>query len=175
MKNKVIKEILSWVLVIAAALVFALLLNKYVIYKVSSPTESMENTIMVGEKVEVFKLAYLFSDPKRGDIVVFPAPDNEEEDYIKRVIGLPGETIEGKEGVVYIDGEALEENYFKEQPTGDFGPYTIPENSYFMMGDNRNISLDARYWENKFVKKDKIEGRAIFKYHNFTWFGTVKY
>lgn len=175
MMKKVMKEILSWTIVVAAALIFSLLINRFVIYKVSSPTESMENTIMVGEKVVTYRMAYLFSDPNRGDIVVFPAPDNEEEDYIKRIIGLPGETIEGKDGVVFINGTALEEGYFKEEPTGDFGPYDIPENCYFMMGDNRNISLDARYWENKFVEKDKIEGKAIFKYPDFTWFGKVDY
>lgn len=173
--NKVIKEILSWVMVIVIALISALLINRFVIYKVSSPTESMENTILVGEKVWTYRLAYLFTDPERGDIVVFPAPDNEDEDYIKRIIGLPGETIEGKDGIVFIDGVALKENYFKEEPTGDFGPYTIPEDCYFMMGDNRNISLDARYWENKFVERDKIEGKAIFKYPDFTWFGKVEY
>ncbi|HWT74565.1 MAG TPA: signal peptidase I [Mobilitalea sp.] len=169
-KKKVYKEILDWVIVIAVAVLLALFITKFIIYKVSSPTDSMENTIMIDEKVITLRLAYLFSDPKRGDIVVFQAPDSPKEDYIKRVIGLPGETVEGKDGVVYIDGVPLEEDYLKEPMTGSFGPYTVPEGCYFMMGDNRNVSLDARFWTNKFVAKNKIRGKAIFKYPDFTWF-----
>ncbi len=168
-KNKALKEILDWVLVIVIAVVLALLINKLVIYKVSPPTASMENTIMVDDKVITFRLAYLFANPKRGDIVVFQAPDTPEEDYIKRVIGLPGETVEVTDGVVYIDGTALEEDYLKEPMEGSFGPYEVPEGCYFMMGDNRNISWDARYWTEKFVKKDTIRGKAILKYPDFEW------
>ncbi|HHV13671.1 MAG TPA: signal peptidase I [Clostridiales bacterium] len=168
-KNKALKEILDWVLVIVIAIVLALLINKLVIYKVSPPTASMENTIMVDDKVITYRLAYLFSNPHRGDIIVFQAPDTPEEDYIKRVIGLPGETVEVIDGVVYIDGDPLEEDYLKEPMEGSFGPYEVPEGSYFMMGDNRNISWDARYWTEKFVKKDKIRGKAILKYPDFKW------
>lgn len=175
MQSKVVKEIISWVIVIAIALLAAVIINKFVVLKVSSPTPSMEDTILIGEDVVTNRLAYLFSDPKRGDIVVFPDPDNVSQDYIKRIIGLPGETVEGKDGVVYIDGKPLTENYLKETPEGDFGPYTIPDNCYWMMGDNRNISLDARYWENKYVNKEDIKGRALFKYPDFTWFGRIKY
>lgn len=169
------KEIFSWILVFAIAIVTALLINRFVICKVSSPTASMEETIMVGDRVVMFRLAYLFSEPKRGDIVVFEYPDDPSQDFIKRIIGLPGETIEGKDGVVYINGKALKEDYLPEEAEGDFGPYEIPEDSYFMMGDNRNISLDARYWDNKFVAKNKLQGKAIFKYPGFTWFKEPDY
>lgn len=171
MKNRVIKEIVSWVIVIVIAVGLALFINKVVIYKLKIPTGSMENTIQVGDKVWTFRLSYLFSKPKRGDIVVFPYPDDESEDYIKRVIGLPGETIEGKDGIVYIDGEPLEEDYLKEEwdMNTEFGPYEIPEGKYFMMGDNRNWSKDARDWDIKFVDKDKIRGKAILKYPKFQW------
>ena len=168
-KNKALKEVLDWVIVIVIAIALALIINKLVIYKVSPPTASMENTIMVDDKVITYRLAYLFSNPDRGDIVVFQAPDTPEEDYIKRVIGLPGETVEVKDGVVYIDGEPLDEDYLKEPMEGSFGPYEVPEGCYFMMGDNRNISWDARYWTNKFVEKDKIRGKAILKYPDFDW------
>jgi signal peptidase I len=170
MGNKIVKELISWIIVIAVAVVLAFVINKTIIFKVVTPTGSMENTIMAHQKVEVFRLAYLFGEPKRGDIVVFPYPDDETEDRLKRVIGLPGETIEGKDGLVYIDGEPLVENYVKDALNEDFGPFTIPEGKYFMMGDNRNDSLDARYWENKFVSKDKIKGKAIFKFP-FKWLG----
>ncbi len=172
MTKKFLKEVFDWILVFIIAVVMAFLINKFVFYKVSSPTGSMEDTIMIGDKVITLRVAYLFNDPKRGDIVVFEAPDDPELEYIKRVIGLPGETIEGIDGVVYIDGEPLKENYFREKPEGDFGPYEIPKGKYFMMGDNRNISADARYWENKFVSKNKITGKAILKYPDFTLFDT---
>lgn len=169
-RNKVWKEILDWIIVIVIAVSLAFIINKFVIYKVSSPTASMENTIMIDDKVFTLRLAYLFSDPKRGDIVVFEAPDSPDEDYIKRVIGLQGDTVEVKDGLVYINGEPYEEDYLKEPMEGSFGPYVIPEDCYFMMGDNRNISWDARYWTNKFVDEDKIKGKALFKYPDFTWF-----
>jgi len=153
----------------------ATFINKVIICKVVVPTGSMENTIMTGEKVITLRAAYWFNDPKRGDIVVFPLPDNENLDYIKRIIGLPGEVIEGKDGLVYINGEPLEEDYVTEALDEDFGPYTIPENSYFMMGDNRNSSEDSRAWEIKYVARKKIEGRAILKYPDITWFDEIDY
>jgi signal peptidase I len=165
-----VKEIISWVLVFVIAYGSAKLINRFVLFNVSSPTGSMENTFMIGEKVAVLRTAYLLGKPKRGDIVVFPAPDSPEEDYIKRVIGLPGETVEGIDGVVYIDGKPLTETYLKEpMEKKNFGPYQIPEGHYFMMGDNRNVSLDARYWNNKFVALKKIEGKAVYKFPHFKW------
>jgi signal peptidase I len=175
MNKKILKEIFSWIMVFVIAIGLATFINKVIIFKVEVPTGSMENTIMVGDKVETLRLSYLFSDPKRGDIVVFPYPDDESMDYIKRIIGLPGETIEGIDGYVYINGEPLEESYVTSLLDSDFGPFEIPEDSYFMMGDNRNVSEDARYWENKFVDKDKIKGKAIFKYPEFKWFTKYQY
>ena len=173
--QKVRKEIISWLIVIATAVLLAFIINKTILIKVTTPTGSMENTIMSHDKAYAFRLAYLFGAPKRGDIVVFPFPDDESEDRIKRIIGLPGESIEGRDGTVYINGEPLEEPYIKE-PWGDaengagtFGPYLIPQDSYFMMGDNRVESLDARAWKNKFVSKDKMIGKLIFKYPKFKW------
>lgn len=169
MEKRVLKEIISWIMVFVIAFGLAMFINKVIIYKVKIPSGSMENTIRVGDKVITFRLAYLFSDPKRGDIIVFPFPDNEKEDYIKRIIGLPGETVEGKDGVVFVDGVPLDEPYVKEKIEHDFGPFTVPKESYFMMGDNRNSSKDSRYWDNKFVHKDKIHGKALLKYPKFDW------
>lgn len=174
MAKKVLKETLSWILIIVIAFGIATFINKVIIFKVVVPTGSMENTIMIGDRVVTLRAAYWFKDPQRGDIVVFPFPDNENLDYIKRIIGLPGETIEGKDGLVYINGEPLEESYVTDALDSDFGPYEIPEDSYFMMGDNRNGSEDAREWKNKYVARNKIEGRAIFKYPDFTWFDHSK-
>lgn len=170
MSMKVVKEIFSWIVVFVIAIALALFINRFILYRVSSPTPSMENTFMVNDKVFIFRLAYLFSDPKRGDIVVFEAPDKPEEDYIKRIIGLPGDTIEIKEGVVYINGEPLEENYLREPMREEnFGPVVVPDGHYFMMGDNRNNSHDSRYWNKKFVARKKIRGKAVLKYPDFKW------
>lgn len=164
MAKRIVKEIISWIIVFAIAFVLALLINRFIIFRVEVPSGSMENTIMTGDKVVTFRLSYLFSDPKRGDIVVFPFPDDEEVDYIKRIIGLPGDTIEIRKGVLYINDDPYEEDYLKEpMDEEDFGPVTVPEDSYFMMGDNRNSSMDSRAWRNKFVKGDKIKGKAIFR------------
>lgn len=170
MGRKILNEVISWAIMLAIAVFLAILINKTIIFIVEIPTSSMTNTILVGDKVITNRLAYKFGDPKRGDIVVFPLPDNEEVDYIKRIIGLPGETIEGKDGLVYINGEPLEEKYVKEKLKHNFGPYTVPAGCYFMLGDNRNGSEDSRFWNNKFLQKEKIKGKAVLKYPKFTIF-----
>lgn len=175
MNNKIVKEIISWIIVFAVAFGLATFINKVIVLRVVVPTGSMEKTIMTGDKVFNLRQSYLFKDPQRGDIIVFPFPDDESMDFIKRVIGLPGETVEGREdGYVYIDGKKLIEDYVTG-PVDPFGPYTVPKDSYFMMGDNRGVSDDARYWDNKFVKRSKIMGKAIFKYPDFTWFKKYDY
>ena len=98
------KEIAGYVMMVVLALVIALIINYLVILRVEIPTNSMENTIMAGSRVVVLRPAYLFSDPKRGDIVVFKYPDDETQNYAKRIIGLPGETIEIRDGLVYVNG-----------------------------------------------------------------------
>lgn len=170
MTKRVVKEIISWIMVIVVAFLLAFVINRFVIFQVEVPSGSMETTIMTGDRVATLRLSYLFSDPKRGDIVVFLFPDDEKVDYIKRIIGVPGDTIEIKEGVLYINEEPYEENYLKDPMVKeDFGPISVPEESYFMMGDNRNTSADARVWKHKFVHADKIKGKAIFKYPDFSW------
>lgn len=170
MSKKVLKEILSWVLVFVIAFAAAKFINRFIYSNVKVPSGSMEKTIMTGDKVAMLRCSYYFKDPKRGDIVVFPFPDDESVDFIKRIIGLPGETIKGRNGLVYINGKPLKEPYVKEKIDSDFGPYEIPKGSYFMMGDNRNDSKDSRYWNHPFLKRSKIKGKAIFKYTKFTDF-----
>lgn len=159
------KELLSWVLVIAGGFLLAWFFTRVVICKAVVPTTSMESTIMKDDKIIGNRLAYLFSNPKRGDIIIFKFPDNPEEDYVKRIIGLPGETVKISGGHVYIDGVLLEESYLNEpmneEPDMEFN---VPENSYFMMGDNRNSSWDARYWTNTYVTKDMIRGKVWGRY-----------
>lgn len=166
--QSVVKEILSWVIPFASALVVALLLKNYVIINADIPTGSMENTIMPGNRLIGSRLSYLKDGPERGDIVIFRYPDNEEELYVKRVIGLPGETVDIRDGHIYIGGSEvpLTEDYLKEEwtvATGDYH-FQVPEDSYLMLGDNRNDSWDARYWNNTYVQREKILGKAVVIY-----------
>jgi len=168
------KEIVSWILIIVIALGVSSLVNKFVIVNATIPTGSMEDTIMTGDRIIGWRFAYTFGEPKRGDIIIFKYPDNENENYVKRIIGLPGELIKIKNGKIYVNDstEPLEEDYIKEAWNWSTDQvYVIPEDSYFMLGDNRNNSNDSRYWANQFVKRDKILGRASFCYWPLTEFG----
>lgn len=165
--SKIGSEVISWVKTIVFALVLALAINNFIIVNATVPTGSMETTIMPNDRIVAFRLSYMFAQPERGDIAVFRYPDDEEVLYVKRVIGLPGDVVEIVDGNVYINDaeEPLSEDYLKEKTIGSFGPYTVPEGCYFMMGDNRNNSLDSRYWVNKFVSEDKILGKVFFRYY----------
>jgi len=162
------KEVWSWVKTIVFAVVLAWGVNHILVVNAVVPTGSMENVIMPKDRIMANRLAYKGDEPERGDIVVFHYPDDPTEKtlYVKRVLGLPRETLEVKEGKVYINGSdtPLVEPYLKEEAIGNFGPYVVGEDSYFMMGDNRNNSLDSRFWENTFVKKEKILGKVMFRY-----------
>lgn len=170
------REIISWIQIIVAAVVIALVLNNFIIANSRVPTGSMENTIMTKSRVIGSRLAYLNSDPERGDVVIFKFPDNREIYYVKRVIGLPGDTVNVIDGKVYInDSETpLDEPYLPEPMDGSYGPYTVPEGCYFMMGDNRNNSLDARFWKNQFVPKEDIMAKVLFCYYPFSRIGKVE-
>lgn len=165
MRKSVLFEILDWSRVILMALTIAFIANRTLIANAQIPTGSMENTIMTESRVIINRLAYVKEDPKRGDIISFYFPDDGKTLFIKRIIGLPGEIVRGKDGNVYIDGIRLEEGYLKEEMEGSFGPFVVPEDAFFVMGDNRNNSLDSRYWEDSFVEKDEIIGRAEFVYY----------
>ena len=108
-------------------------------------------------------ISHQTKDPERFDIIIFKFPDDESQLFIKRLIGLPGETVEIRDGKVYINGsdEPLDDSFVPEVPTGNYGPYTVPEDSYFMLGDNREYSRDSRFWKNTFVSFDEIVGKAI--------------
>ena len=174
--------ILDWVYVVVIALAAALFINFFVIVNSTVPTGSMETTIMTGSRMIGLRLTYIFEDPKRGDIIVFKYPDNPKQTYVKRIIGLPGETVEVKDGITYIDGEAIDEPYINENywlgsMTGDrynSGPFEVPENSYFVMGDNRGNSNDGRFWQNHYVSRKAIIGKALFCYWPINRMGALK-
>lgn len=121
------------------------------------PSESMVPTLQDGDFL--FATKYDKAEIKRYDVVLFNFPDNERLCFVKRVIGMPGDTIEIKDGRVYANGVLCQDN-FVEELSNDDGIYQVPEECYFMLGDNRNNSLDSRFWENTFVQQDQIRGRV---------------
>lgn len=160
------KEVLSWAKAIVTAAIIAYVANNFILVNAMVPTGSMENTIMTGDRLVASRLSYLFSSPSRFDIILFPSPHHEDLIYIKRVIGLPGESIVIVNGRIYINGVYLEEDsaFVKESFSGSFGAFIVGEREYFVLGDNRNNSFDSRFWENPFIPEDSIIGRAVFKY-----------
>ena len=165
-KNSIWKELWEYIKMIIFVVVVVLIVNNFLLINARVPSESMEKTIMTGDRFFGNRLAYLFDDPERFDIVVFKYPDDESQLFVKRVIGLPGETVEIKDGKVYINGSEtpLDDSFTPKTPTGDYGPYVVPDGSYFMLGDNRNHSGDSRFWKQPYVEKEKIVGKAIFRY-----------
>lgn len=159
------KEAWEWIKIIVTAALIALALNNFIIANSEVPSASMENTIMTGDRLIGSRLSYLFSDPERGDIIIFRFPDDESIYYVKRIIGLPGDIVDIKDGCVYVNGVELAEPYIRE-PMLPEKPlhYEVPEDSYFMLGDNRNYSADSRRWENAYVKRDKIIAKVLFRY-----------
>ena len=180
--GKVLNEILEWLEVIVAAAVIAFCINTFLIANSVIPTSSMETTIMAGDRVMGSRLSYRFGkDPQRGDVIIFRWPVDEKTYFVKRIIGLPGETVDIHDGGVYINGSEtpLDEPYLKEaMDTPVHMTFQVPEDGYFCMGDNRNNSLDARYWymmareqdnfdEKKdytYIHRDKIIAKVLFRY-----------
>lgn len=128
-KKSLWKELWEYVKMILFVVIVVLVVDNFLLINAVIPSESMENTIMTGDRIFGNRLAYLFDDPERFDIVIFKYPDDESQRFIKRVIGLPGETVEIREGKVYINGSdtPLDDSFTPETPVGNFGPYTVPE------------------------------------------------
>lgn len=168
-EKKIIRHTIIVYLTIATAtfLIISILFTKILI-NVYIPSDSMENTLMTGDMAIGNRLAYKFgSSPSRFDIAIFYAPDDPSTLYIKRVIGLPGEKVTIKEGKVYIDDseEPLDDSFIcEEMDSGEKLEYEVPDGCYFMLGDNRNVSYDSRYWDNSYVPADYIVAKACFKY-----------
>jgi signal peptidase I len=163
----VLMEMFSYIKIFSAAILIAFVLTRCVIVNAETPTSSMENTIMTGDRYFGLRISYLFEEPQRRDIIVFKFPDDESHVFVKRIIGIPGDIVEIKNDTVYVNGEQLEEPYLKEPMSlGQNMIFEVPADSYFVMGDNRNISNDARYWNNTYVKKEQIIGKAMVKYYS---------
>lgn len=159
-KGYLLTEVLQSV---GIAVLLAVIIRVFLFQPFYIPSGSMEPTLIQGDRIIVNKLTYRINEPKRGDIMVFKYPVNPQRDFIKRLVGLPGETVEIKDSKVYINGKPIDQSFL---PTGleydDFAPVKIPENQYFMMGDNRNNSEDSRYWGT--LPKKNIIGKAMLIY-----------
>ncbi len=182
--------VMEFFLTVIIAVAIGLSLNFFIIVNAVIPSGSMETTIMTGDRIFGSRLTYKFSDPERYDIVIFRFPDDEKQLFIKRVIGLSGETVVIRDGKTYIipaetDTSAFDDSTLMADPLsfeGAFqaddsfcwetpkgggerdGVFRVPEGRYFMMGDNRNHSRDSRFWDSKYVEKKKILGKAFLKY-----------
>jgi signal peptidase I len=178
---------------IVIAVILALFIRTFVVQAFKIPTGSMENNLLIGDHLLVNKFVFGPSETglerlllpmgvvRRGDVVVFKYPEEPERDYIKRVIGLPGETLELRAKKIFINGAPLDEPYvhFLEAPRADddnhevtsldvrerYGPVSVPPNQYFVMGDNRDNSQDSRYWG--FLPRDHIKGKALVIYWSY--------
>ena len=180
-RKSTIREYIEAILI---ALLLALFIRTFVVQAFKIPSGSMKNTLLIGDHILVNKFIYGVKNPLNGntwipvkepgrrDIVVFKYPLNPEQDYIKRVIGIEGDTIEIKNKKIYVNGEPQDENYaiFLDnkvlpgslQPRDNMGPITVPEDSLFVMGDNRDNSYDSRFW--KFVSLKAVKGKAFILY-----------
>jgi signal peptidase I len=167
---------------IVTALILALLIRAYVVQAFKIPSGSMKPTLLVGDHILVGKFIYgtrlpfmqerilVLREPQRGDVIVFRYPKDPSRDFVKRIIAVGGDVVQGKDGVVYLNGRALQEPYVNKDPTaapaplddGDFGPILVPQGKVFVMGDNRGQSYDSRYWG--FVDIDDIKGKAFIIY-----------
>ncbi|MGH8977282.1 MAG: signal peptidase I [Acidimicrobiia bacterium] len=163
------RQLIEWMILIAAALALALLVQTFLVKAFYIPSESMVPTLNENDRVLVNKLSYKFHDVHRGDIVVFKAPEGEEsgvKDLVKRVIGLPGDNLAFRDGAVYVNGALLDEDYLPEgtvtsQICNVASELTVPANSYYMMGDNRQASRDSRCFDA--IPEGDIVGRVFFK------------
>jgi signal peptidase I len=164
--------------VIAREIIETLLLTLFIFWIVNAATgryrvqgHSMDPTLHEGEYLIINKLAYYLEEPDRGDIVVLHFPRDRSREYIKRVIGLPGDRIETKDGRVFVNGTPLNEPYLNGPPTYRDASWTVPEDSFFVMGDNRNNSSDSRDWS--FLPRSDIVGRAWVIYWEIDDWGLV--
>ena len=171
------RSVVEWAIILIAVLLCTVVLRTYVVQSFYIPSGSMLPTLQIGDRIIVNKLSYRFHDPRRGDIVVFSRPPLEDQEYadlVKRVVGLPGETISSRGGHIYIDGKELNQpwlpkgpdSYSGPLPGGDPhpqfdlpGPVKIPAGEYYVMGDNRTNSEDSRFFGP--IPKSLIVGRAV--------------
>jgi signal peptidase I len=166
MNRIIISWLKEWIPILGGALIISLLLNHYVVQAVNVPTGSMIPTVMENDRFFIEKISssdhYSF-----GDIIVFDhiAKDTGSVRYLKRLIGLPGDTIEVRNGKLIRNGVSIEEPYLNGEVTYSFEPITVPKDHFFVLGDNRNVSYDSHLWPHPFVPMDQVQGKVILQYY----------
>ena len=177
-KPNVMRELLGMLVYVGIVLAITFLIITFVGQRTHVSGESMENTLDDGDQLIVDKLTYRFHDPERFDIIVFPFRYKDNTYYIKRIIGLPGETVQIADGEIYINGEVLEESYGREvmQAAGLAAePITLGDDEYFVLGDNRNYSSDSRDPSVALIHRKEIIGRAWLRIWPLNSFGILKH
>lgn len=164
-------EAKEWILSIVIAVALAFIIKAFLFDFVLVQGTSMVPTLQDGERLIINKIGYRISEPDYGDIVVLKHADH--VDYVKRVIGKAGDTVEIRNRVVYRNGSALDEPYINTGDYDDFSSVTVPEGSYFVLGDNRPVSLDSRYDSVGFIKRKDIIGKVFFRFWPLSRLGTV--
>jgi signal peptidase I len=164
--------------ILAIALVLALLIRAFIAEPRFIPSDSMAPTLQIGDRLVVEKVSYWLQPPASGDIIVFDPPPQLQADgyardqaFIKRIIGVPGQIIRVANGIVYRNGQPLNEAYIAEPPSYSLPPVEVPADKYFVMGDNRNNSNDSHRWG--FLPRQNIIGRAVFRFYPFDRLGGV--
>lgn len=177
--NKALREVINSVLYIIFILLLTFLFIRFVAQRTEVSGNSMQPTLNSGDSLIVDKLSYRFRDPERFDIVVFPFSSDEETYFIKRIIGLPGESVQIlTDGKILIDGEILREGYGKEvilDPGRAIEPVFLGEDEYFVMGDNRNNSMDGRDPSVGNIHRDHLIGKAWLRVYPFAEFGVIRH
>ena len=171
------KEIFEWIKVFALAIVFAFLITQFI-----KPTlvrgDSMYSTLEEGDYLIINRMAYKFGDPQRGDIIVFESDlqqdDGTSKDLVKRVIGVGGDTVKIENSKVYVNGTELDEPYIDEQITEGNVDTVVPEGTVFVLGDNRDISLDSRYEQVGFINESDILGKVFVRLYPFNKIGLLE-
>ena len=177
--GSVMRELLGWLFYILIIIGLTYLIITYVGQRTRVSGSSMETTLSDGDNLIVDKLSYRFQDPKRFDIVVFPYKYEENTYYIKRIFGLPGDTVQVKDGYTYINGELLESDIYGAEVMIEAGtasePITLGEEEYFVLGDNRNHSLDSRDPSVGILKREDLIGRAWVRIYPFDKMGVIRH
>ena len=177
-ERSILGELLSWLIYIVIVVILSLGIITFIGQRTKVSGHSMETTLSDGDNLIVDKISYRFRDPERFEIIVFPFQYEEHTYYIKRIIVLPGETVQVIDGYVYINGEMLDENYGLEvmdDPGIAAEPITLGEDEYFVLGDNRNHRSDSRDPSVGVLHRDDIMGRAWIRIWPFDKFGVIKH
>lgn len=164
-------EAKEWIQSIIIAVLLAFFIKFFIFDFVRVDGSSMYPTLVNNDRVVVWKVGYYFHEPEYGDIVILEF--NRSTEYVKRVIGKGGDTIEIRDNVVYRNGEALDEPYINDEAYPDYGPITVPDGEYFVMGDNRAHSSDSRYVSLGTISKDRIDGKVVFRIWPLDTWGSV--